>query len=397
MSLARRFLSLLSILFLLLPAACNLPAGRSLSSQPTAPTATLCPSPEPNEAMKICGPGEVANSQLVGSAVAPEQVGPQPVSSPLPASPTPPPATPTIVQASSPTPTPALTPCSEDICTYTTPLFLERPILPPDNDSIDLTYRFGSTQGGLRDPHHGVELLNHFGTTVVAAGNGVVVWAGTDQDPTSKRGDWPITYFGPYFTFYGNLIIIEHIPPPDLAQLFPDMPQPVYTLYAHLSEVTVQVGQQVVAGQPIGKVGMSGIAEGPHLHLEVRLGKDNYTSYKSSHNPELWLLPRNDENGKPLGALAGRFIDPYGNVIEMSSITLEHLPDGDGGPNDLEIHLVTYEEKGLRGQPPFGESFGINDLPPGWYRINYPNNGVKQVLVQVFPGQLTMVTIRTEP
>ncbi len=42
-------------------------------------------------------------------------------------------------------------------------------------------------------------------------------------------------------------------------------------MYAHLSRVGVRVGQWVEAGQRIGRVGSSGRASGPHLHLEVRL------------------------------------------------------------------------------------------------------------------------------
>ena len=45
----------------------------------------------------------------------------------------------------------------------------------------------------------------------------------------------------------------------------------VSTLYAHLSAILVEPGQRVAAGQPIGRVGSSGISNGPHLHFEVRI------------------------------------------------------------------------------------------------------------------------------
>jgi murein DD-endopeptidase MepM/ murein hydrolase activator NlpD len=42
-------------------------------------------------------------------------------------------------------------------------------------------------------------------------------------------------------------------------------------MYAHLSRVDVTVGEFLAAGFPIGLVGASGHATGPHLHFELRL------------------------------------------------------------------------------------------------------------------------------
>lgn len=285
----------------------------------------------------------------------------------------------------------AATPCAVDLCTYPGVLFLRRPIDPPGNDSVDITYRFGSTQSHLRDPHHGVEFLNRLDTPVLAAADGKVVVAGTDIEPTSERGVWPITFYGLYSNFYGNLVVIEHPAPLAVSSAFPELPLPIYTLYGHLSAIEVQPGQEVKAGQEIGKVGMAGIATGSHLHFEVRLGQD---SYKASRNPELWLAPHLDPNGQPKGALAGRFLNSYNTNLELPSIVLQHLPSGPDGPSDFEVGLSTYEEKGLTGQAPFLESFGASDLPAGWYRITFPMDGLRKELVQVFPGQLTVVTFR---
>ena len=42
-------------------------------------------------------------------------------------------------------------------------------------------------------------------------------------------------------------------------------------MYAHLSRVDVQVGQDVRTGTLVGRVGSTGDATGPHLHFEVRV------------------------------------------------------------------------------------------------------------------------------
>jgi murein DD-endopeptidase MepM/ murein hydrolase activator NlpD len=301
--------------------------------------------------------------------------------------------TPSITPASS-TPAPPSADCSAQVCNYTAQYFLMRPVAEPGRNVVDNTYRFGSTQGQMREPHHGVELPNSSGTSVLAAADGVVVVAGDDRAPTSAQGAWPITYYGPYSYFYGNLVVIEHPLPAALLADLPDLPQPIYTLYAHLSQVNVEPGQPVKAGQQIGAVGMSGIAEGSHLHFEVRLGENTYESVR---NPELWLAPRLDEVGQPMGGIAGRVVDAQGNEVVISEgIVLQRLPGGPQAPHDLEFYLMTYEEPALIGQPPWRESFAIGDLPAGLYRLTFAYQGVRQYLVEVLPGQLSVATLQAE-
>jgi murein DD-endopeptidase MepM/ murein hydrolase activator NlpD len=60
----------------------------------------------------------------------------------------------------------------------------------------------------------------------------------------------------------GNIVVLDH----GLG---------VFTTYGHLSEVDVQVGQEIAAGQPFAKVGTTGLSEGPHLHWELWVGGVN--------------------------------------------------------------------------------------------------------------------------
>jgi murein DD-endopeptidase MepM/ murein hydrolase activator NlpD len=59
------------------------------------------------------------------------------------------------------------------------------------------------------------------------------------------------------FEGYGNIVLIRVGPT-------------LETLYAHLSSVAVQVGQQVEQGEQLGIAGCTGYCTGTHLHFEVR-------------------------------------------------------------------------------------------------------------------------------
>jgi murein DD-endopeptidase MepM/ murein hydrolase activator NlpD len=88
--------------------------------------------------------------------------------------------------------------------------------------------------------HTGIDFPAPIGTPVAAAGAGQVTYAG------HLEGGW------------GLVVTIAH-------------GSGVRTMYAHLSEIDVQLGARVADGAAIGLVGASGRATGPHLHFEVRL------------------------------------------------------------------------------------------------------------------------------
>ena len=85
--------------------------------------------------------------------------------------------------------------------------------------------------------HLGVDFGAPEGTPVMASSDGVVTSAGWAGD-------------------YGNAIRLRH-------------PGGVETLYGHLSRIGVHQGEHVKQGQPIGAVGMTGLATGPHLDYRM--------------------------------------------------------------------------------------------------------------------------------
>jgi murein DD-endopeptidase MepM/ murein hydrolase activator NlpD len=343
---------------------------QAVGTPPAAPTAAPVATPCPTADGEICLVGESAGAPSSGIGRQPTAAGPG--VGPALAEPVP-----TQVETLPTLEGVEATPASE---VFTTLIFT-RPIAPAGNDQVDASYRFGSTQGKQRDPHHGVEFLNPFGTPVLAAGDGKVVVAGDDKT----------TRLSPYFNFYGNLVVVAHT-----ALTLPGgegAPQPVYTLYAHLSEVLVEVGETVRQGELIGKVGMTGGATGSHLHFEVRLGEN---SYAASRNPELWLAPGLDENGQLNGALAAQVINPQGQAVAVEQVVVEHLVDGPGSTSDWEIYLQSYEENALLGNAPWGESFAAGNLPAGWYRISFPYFGLQRQEVEVLPGQVRLVEFKVQ-
>lgn len=125
--------------------------------------------------------------------------------------------------------------------------FTEREVLLKSTPSVAparglLTSSFGSREdpftGGLAS-HSGLDIANVVGTEVIAPADGIVTFAG-------EKGE------------YGNAIVIDH-------------GRDTTTLYGHLRDYIVKVGDKVTRGQHIGNMGNTGRSTGSHLHYEVRL------------------------------------------------------------------------------------------------------------------------------
>ena len=95
--------------------------------------------------------------------------------------------------------------------------------------------------------NNGVDLAAPTGTPILAAADGRVI----------------VSRAGGYNGGYGSYLVISH-------------PNGTQTLYAHLSQNSVFVGQSVAQGQIIGAVGNTGKSTGSHLHFEIRGAKNPF-------------------------------------------------------------------------------------------------------------------------
>lgn len=93
--------------------------------------------------------------------------------------------------------------------------------------------------GEARRPHSGMDIAADEGVPIIAPSKGKVI----------ELGD---------FFFSGKLAYVDH-------------GQGMISLFAHMSEIYVSLGQQIEKGDIIGKVGATGRVTGPHLHWSLGL------------------------------------------------------------------------------------------------------------------------------
>lgn len=296
-----------------------------------------------------------------------------------------------LAQAPSPTPSPTITPTplpgplgtplppagSQPVSDWRPPLypvplsltvhdhfFFIRPIAADQVNWPLPDYRYAGTFFEPDLPHTGIDIVVPEGTPVLAAGSGEIIWTGFGF----YRGVEDLT------DPYGLAVAIRHD--------FGFNQKPLTTVYAHMSEIRVVEGQAVKAGDVLGLSGETGKVTGPHLHFEVRLGPQYFSS---TYNPELWLSPP-----QGWGVLAGHLTDSAWEPLLNQKLTIANLDTGQTWyPETYDVVI------GINPDPYYNENFALSDLPAGRYRISVDYGGITfDHILQVFPGAITYFSFR---
>ena len=244
--------------------------------------------------------------------------------------------------------------------------WLRRPA--PEGATVwtDKAYPYGSTRGGELRAHHGVEFNVPAGTEVLAVASGTVVTAGRDD----------VDQLGASKDFYGNVVVIQH--DTGLGD------QPVYSLYGHLSQILVRVGDRVNALDTIALSGASGVADGAHLHFEVRVGSNDYGS---TRNPLLWLYPFPDR-----AVVAGRVTYADGTPARNVPLSLRRVD----APSPYAA-TTSYADDSVNPDDVWDENFALDDVYAGYYELT-AGTGEDKIKVEfwVHPYQTSFVELVLE-
>lgn len=243
--------------------------------------------------------------------------------------------------------------------------FFQRPIAADEINWPVADYRYGGILFGPNIVHTGVDIDAPDGTPVLAAASGKVIWVGYGLFSVEGNMQDP----------YGMAVAIRHD--------FGSNGKRLFTVYAHMRATNVTLGQLINAGDQLGEVGETGATTGPHLHFEVRLGR-NY--FFDTRNPELWIAPP-----QGWGVLVGRITDKQDNPLTQREI---HIFTEN---NAHEWVVRTYGQTVVNRDSHYQENLVLSDLPAGKYRlwIDYAENTYYGKF-EIYPGMVTQLKFTGE-
>jgi murein DD-endopeptidase MepM/ murein hydrolase activator NlpD len=247
---------------------------------------------------------------------------------------------------------------------------LSKPLPGGGRTLINQRFPYGWDDDGRLLLHNAVDMAENLGTPVLAAADGTVVVAQPDLN----------AFYGWRCNWYGHLVVVE------LDQKWQG--QLVYTLYGHVLNIEVEVGQRVKRGQQLAEVGFGGAAPAPHIHFEVRVGENKFGA---TRNPMLWLSP-----GDTRGVVVGRLVDSEGHPWQGVPLTL--ISESENGENGSTWSYLGDPDHLANADEGWAENFVFADMRPGDYTLIALVQEVEyQLPVTVVGGDLSFAEIITEP
>ena len=168
----------------------------------------------------------------------------------------------------------------------------------PLPDYMEITSGFGMRLHPVYNVdkmHTGIDVAAPIGADFVAMADGKVT-------------------FAKYTDGYGNMVMIDH-------------GNGISTLYAHGSQILVNVGDEVTKGTPVLKVGSTGVSTGPHAHFEIRINgnfidpqdyfeqEDIENDNNSETNTTNEEIKQDTEKQENVTEENGKEVDKYGPII----------------------------------------------------------------------------------
>jgi murein DD-endopeptidase MepM/ murein hydrolase activator NlpD len=239
--------------------------------------------------------------------------------------------------------------------------YFARPIAANEINWPLANYRYGGVFFG-DEVHTGIDIPVKVGTPIYAAGPGRINWAGYGlYSGSTENQDDP----------YGMAVVIRHD--------FGYQGQTLFTVYGHMSRIDVKRGEEVDTGDMLGLSGATGNVTGPHLHFEVRIGKNNFSR---SRNPELWLSPP-----QGWGILAGKVMDDKANYMPRQEVIIESRDTGE------KYSVKTYGIGAANPDPYYKENMVIGDLPAGNYTVWVPEIKSTKIDIKIYAGRVSFFSL----